>query len=119
MKHLCGTCWDRDSLTWAVYGVVPSGTCESCGWSTRLFVTDAMTRAQLQENAMAESWDAQRGIRPNAEALREQGDLRDMQQASCGSCGYDWLAPVVGRCPRCRSEQVAVNGERFHGAPRV
>lgn len=29
---------------------------------------------------------------------------RECHYATCTSCGYTWVAPVVGKCPRCGSE---------------
>lgn len=64
------------------------------------------------------SVDVLKPYRENAEQLRARGDLRDMLRARC-LCGYEWLAPVVGRCPKCRREGAQVLQGTMIGAPRV
>lgn len=59
-------------------------------------------------------------LRPNAEALRKAGDLRDMHQAKCAGCQNTWWAPTVGRCPKCRHDGPhEILESKMTGAPRV
>ena len=53
-----------------------------------------------------------------AENLK-RGDLRDMQFAHCHECRHEWWAPVIGKCPRCRSGEVRVTKKVMISAPRV
>lgn len=69
---------------------------------------------------MARSWDFGHPFRPDAEAKRAHGDLRDAKPARCTDCNHEWIAPVIGRCPRCRSDKTAEAGEGFLiNLPRV
>lgn len=37
----------------------------------------------------------------------------------CNSCGYEWIAPVLGKkCPICRSENIISNEEIKHLGPK-
>lgn len=59
-------------------------------------------------------------FRPDAEARLRRGDLRNMQHATCRTCGYDWWAPIVGRCPRCSGAGPHEIDERKEiGVPRA
>lgn len=49
----------------------------------------------------------------------KRGDLRDVQRATCKGCGHTWLAPVIGRCPRCASPYTETTDSLMIGAPRV
>lgn len=58
-------------------------------------------------------------FRPNAAANVKRGDLRDIQHARCGACGFAWVAPVINLCPRCRAAGATVTERLMIGAPRV
>lgn len=65
------------------------------------------------------SVDVLKPYRENAEQLRARGDLRDMLRARCFVCKNEWLAPVIGRCPKCRAEGAEILQGTMIGAPRV
>jgi hypothetical protein len=54
------------------------------------------------------------GSVPNAEdaSVQEQAvvqnPMRMLTRAICYNCRYEWQAPVVGLCPMCHTETVAV-----------
>lgn len=48
-----------------------------------------------------------------------KGDLRDIQHAECLQCGHRWVAPVIGRCPKCRAEGAQIVQQLMIGVPRV
>jgi predicted Zn-ribbon and HTH transcriptional regulator len=59
-------------------------------------------------------------FRPGDQHARiKNGDLRDIQKAECQQCHHQWVAPVIGRCPRCRAEGARVIEQLMIGAPRV
>lgn len=68
---------------------------------------------------MAESWDFGHPYRPDADKKRAQGDLRDTKAALCLDCKREWIAPVIGRCPSCCSENTAEQGAFLINLPRV
>jgi predicted Zn-ribbon and HTH transcriptional regulator len=46
--------------------------------------------------------------------------LRTILPLACGDCGFLWIAPTKGACPKCHTENVQVRGEqRVCDAPRV
>jgi hypothetical protein len=44
---------------------------------------------------------------------------RECHHAACGACGYRWVAPAVGKCPRCGSDQTLVGPRRRFDYERV
>lgn len=44
--------------------------------------------------------------------------LRRMCSQAC-ECGHTWIAPGVGKCPKCSSDQTTIVDERFCDATRV
>lgn len=44
---------------------------------------------------------------PDAAERRTRGDLRSAHRAIC-TCGHEWWAPVIGKCPRCGGAGVQI-----------
>ena len=38
---------------------------------------------------------------------------RECREGKCLACGYTWAAPVIGACPKCRSDNTEI-GKRKH-----
>ncbi len=58
-------------------------------------------------------------FRPHQATLIKQGDMRDMCEGHCEGCGHTWWAPVIGRCPGCKSTRTNVGERKMSGAPRA
>ena len=58
-------------------------------------------------------------FRPDQERLIKQGDLRDMCAGWCSNCQHTWWAPVIVRCPKCKSDRTVVTERKLTGAPRA
>ncbi len=46
-----------------------------------------------------------RFVRPEKPRAFTRKDMRRMLTLSCRECQHRWLAPTLGRCPKCHGEQ--------------
>ena len=44
---------------------------------------------------------------------------REVQDAMCRTCRYEWVAPAIGKCPRCGSAETRRCGRRRFEYERV
>jgi len=38
---------------------------------------------------------------------------RECHEGKCNACGYEWVAPMIGACPKCGSDNTTT-GKRKH-----
>lgn len=51
-------------------------------------------------------------FQPDAKERLKRGDLRNVRRATCGTCSHEWLAPVIGKCPRCGASGATVTEQK-------
>lgn len=48
-----------------------------------------------------------------------RGDLRNAIRVTCAACKHEWLAPAIGKCPKCGADGAVPLGTQVCNYVRV